>query len=174
MVSRQVAPDVVVGESDDPVAQRQPGTAHRFLTFANIAYHIRDRTHVMAGAQAREHAEFALEWTAARRFQAQRREGLAGYQAEPRRPHAVGLVASRHVAGFQRAPRKIGIDRRHARFRIAHDDAVEEGLAQLRIGGRERPTVDRLGAAPAPVVRDLARSVEIGMQTGQEKQIVIA
>ena len=172
----EVAGDVVVVEhrhAPAPVLQR-PGDAalERLAQGDQVVLDARRGPRVEARAHAGEDAEIAGVRTATRDLERQREDLLVGHAMHQRRGCARGGVAARSVQALQLTARRVLVDVRHGVLGIAHHHRVEPRRAQVRVQRRHRPADHHLRAALAPVVRDLARAVELGMHARQEDEVV--
>ena len=129
---------------------------------------------VEAGPERGERAELAAEGTAARGFQPDRHALPARYQVEARHRQARRVVAAGDVVRPQRPAVEVRVDGGDTALGVADRNRVEIRLDERRVGARERAAQHGFRAAPAPVVGDLARPVEVGMQARNEQEIVVA
>ncbi len=168
-----IAAQVVVVEADDPALVPRCAAAQHAPAGDDVAHHQFDGTDVVARAEPGQGTEFAGIGTAARDLQAQRQHLLLSQQVEAGRRHLQRIVRRSDIDRLQVAAAEIVIDAPHRRFGIADDDGVEPGCDQFAMGARQRAAEHRLGAAPAPVVGNLARAVEVRMQGRDEQQVVV-
>ena len=74
---------------------------------------------------------------------------------------------------MQLAAAEVPKDLGNRALRVADDDRVEVRQAERRKRAGEDASEDRLRAAPPPVVRDLPRAIEIGVQRADEEERIV-